>query len=149
MADTNLTNDRKTVLMSKIPEGVVRIKGIGLTRSILINDKEITPEKSLKVLNKSPDGFNWGYYGSGPQQLSLAILLRFGVPSEQAVTLMTGLTGAFTSHLPGGSFVAELNLREVLGDIIEFGGGVELKLTEGQYFKVIEESGLIDVTKKD
>jgi hypothetical protein len=39
--------------------------------------KEITPEASLKVRNHSPDGFEFGYGGSGPAQLALAILLDF------------------------------------------------------------------------
>ena len=30
---------------------------------------------SLKIVNHSPTGFCWGYAGSGPAQLSLAILL--------------------------------------------------------------------------
>lgn len=30
---------------------------------------------SLKVRNHSPDGFEWGYRGSGPSQLALALLL--------------------------------------------------------------------------
>lgn len=37
--------------------------------------RELKPEKSLKVRNHSPSGFNWGYAGSGPAQLALAILL--------------------------------------------------------------------------
>lgn len=32
---------------------------------------------SLKVVNHSPTGFCWGYYGSGPAQLALAILLDY------------------------------------------------------------------------
>jgi spore maturation protein CgeB len=36
----------------------------------------ITPEYSLKLRNHSPDGFAWGYGGSGPSQLALAILLK-------------------------------------------------------------------------
>lgn len=28
----------------------------------------------LDLANHSPDGFEWGYYGSGPAQLSLALL---------------------------------------------------------------------------
>lgn len=28
----------------------------------------------LDIVNHSPDGFSWGYYGSGPAQLALAIL---------------------------------------------------------------------------
>jgi hypothetical protein len=32
---------------------------------------------SLAVRNHSPTGFNWGYGGSGPAQLALAILIDF------------------------------------------------------------------------
>ena len=38
--------------------------------------KEIDPARSQKVYNHSPSGFNWGYGGSGPAQLALAILLE-------------------------------------------------------------------------
>jgi hypothetical protein len=59
----------------------MQIKGFYETKEIfLITDKgklkEITPEPSQKLYNHSPDGFNWGYSGSGPTQLSLAILLE-------------------------------------------------------------------------
>ena len=33
------------------------------------------PSWSQRVYNHSPDGFNWGYLGSGPAQLALALLL--------------------------------------------------------------------------
>jgi Family of unknown function (DUF6166) len=33
-------------------------------------------EPSLKVANHSPTGFSWGYGGSGPAQLALALLLE-------------------------------------------------------------------------
>ena len=36
--------------------------------------KEYTLPLRLDLFNHSPDGFNWGYGGSGPAQLSLAIL---------------------------------------------------------------------------
>lgn len=35
----------------------------------------LDPSTSQKVYNHSPDGFNWGYSGSGPAQAALAILL--------------------------------------------------------------------------
>ena len=38
--------------------------------------KKISSDRSLEVYNHSPDGFEWGYGGSGPSQLSLAILLE-------------------------------------------------------------------------
>ena len=37
----------------------------------------LTPVASLKVRNHSPTGFEWGYLGSGPAQLALALLLDF------------------------------------------------------------------------
>ncbi len=36
---------------------------------------ELSPTASLKLRDHSPDGFQWGYTGSGPSQLALAILL--------------------------------------------------------------------------
>lgn len=35
-----------------------------------------SPSRSLKIRNHSPDGFAWGYCGSGPAQLALGILLE-------------------------------------------------------------------------
>ena len=35
---------------------------------------QLSLEKSLQVVNHSPDGFQWGYSGSGPAQLAAAIL---------------------------------------------------------------------------
>lgn len=36
----------------------------------------------LDLANHSPDGFEWGYHGSGPAQLSLAILAHYFGDSE-------------------------------------------------------------------
>ena len=36
---------------------------------------ELSPSASLQLRDHSPDGFQWGYSGSGPSQLSLALLL--------------------------------------------------------------------------
>jgi len=60
------------------------IKGIWETRKVFIDNKELFPEKSQNVCNHSPDGFMWGYNGSGPAQLALAILLEF-IPDEKVV----------------------------------------------------------------
>ena len=38
-----------------------------------VSDLPLAP--SLAICNHSPDGFQWGYRGSGPAQLALAILL--------------------------------------------------------------------------
>lgn len=59
------------------------ITGFSKTRKVFIGFKELLPDPSLKVINHSPDGFAWGYGGSGPAQLALAILLNF-MPEEMA-----------------------------------------------------------------
>lgn len=40
------------------------------------NGEALNPQRSLLVRAHSPDGFEWGYCGSGPAQLALAILLE-------------------------------------------------------------------------
>ena len=48
---------------------------------VSVNGKELLPGPSQQIWNHSPDGFEWGYCGSGPAQLALAILLyEYGDP---------------------------------------------------------------------
>lgn len=42
---------------------------------VTVDGVELSPLPSLAVRSHSPDGFQWGYSGSGPAQLALAILL--------------------------------------------------------------------------
>ena len=44
--------------------------------TVLRDDGLLDPKYSQAVWNHSPDGFNWGYAGSGPAQLALALLLE-------------------------------------------------------------------------
>jgi hypothetical protein len=49
-------------------------------RAVVLNLSErgrLTPERSLALVNHSPSGFEWGYGGSGPAQLALALLLDY------------------------------------------------------------------------
>jgi len=41
------------------------IKGVYETHEVFIDDKQLSPAKSQKIINHSPDGFAWGYGGSG------------------------------------------------------------------------------------
>ncbi|KAB7513223.1 DUF6166 domain-containing protein [Halosegnis rubeus] len=41
------------------------------------DQEQLTPERSLELANHSPSGFEWGYCGSGPAQLALALLLDY------------------------------------------------------------------------
>jgi len=52
------------------------LKGEAETRRVWLDGKELTPEESQTYRNHSPDGFSWGYGGSGPAQLALAVMLE-------------------------------------------------------------------------
>lgn len=52
------------------------LSGDGETREVYLDGKFLDPKPSQAVRNHSPDGFNWGYGGSGPAQLALAIMLK-------------------------------------------------------------------------
>lgn len=58
------------------------LKGIAETREVWLDGKLLDPEPSLAIRNHSPDGFNWGYCGSGPAQLALAIILKLTGKTE-------------------------------------------------------------------
>lgn len=47
------------------------------TRTVTIGGEPLDPSRSQSIINHSPDGFSWGYAGSGPAQLALALLLEF------------------------------------------------------------------------
>ena len=83
-------------------EGSV-IKGIWDTRQVFINGVELLPAASLKLKNHSPDGFAWGYGGSGPAQLALAILLRF-CTKEIALSFHQQFKWVVIAALPSGDF---------------------------------------------
>lgn len=50
------------------------LKGYAGDRIVFLDGIYLDPEPSQKIWNHSPDGFNWGYGGSGPAQLALAIV---------------------------------------------------------------------------
>ncbi|MFA5790592.1 MAG: DUF6166 domain-containing protein [Caldisericia bacterium] len=52
------------------------LKGKLDTGEVWLDGELLSPEESQKCRNHSPDGFCWGYFGSGPAQLSLAIVLK-------------------------------------------------------------------------
>lgn len=53
----------------RVYEGLVDVGGC---RVVLVNEDDLAPR--LDLVNHSPAGLNWGYGGSGPAQLALAIL---------------------------------------------------------------------------
>ena len=55
---------------------------------VVSKDGEVlSPVPSQRAYNHSPDGFQWGYGGSGPAQLALALLLDVTGQPKLAVSL--------------------------------------------------------------
>ncbi len=79
------------------------IKGLMKTNQVFINEIELSPVESQKVYNHSPDGFNWGYGGSGPAQLALALLLHY-TDRDKAVFLYQRFKWEVIAVLPQSDF---------------------------------------------
>ena len=57
----------------------------------------LSPVPSQKLYNHSPDGFQWGYGGSGPAQLALALLLDATGDPELSFELHQDFKWAFVA----------------------------------------------------
>lgn len=68
--------------------------------TILVNGKRLTPERSARLRNHSPGGFSWGYEGSGPAQLALAILLECNISEEEAERVYQEFKRQYIAPLP-------------------------------------------------
>ena len=79
------------------------IAGTWASREVTVGGEPLSPCESLAVARHSPDGFNWGYGGSGPAQLALAILLRFA-DRATAVRHYQAFKWACIANLPEADF---------------------------------------------
>lgn len=53
----------------------IKLKGQINTGRVWLNGDPLPMEPSLGLRNHSPTGFSWGYMGSSPNQLALAVIL--------------------------------------------------------------------------
>lgn len=63
---------------------------------VFVDGEELSPERSRELLDHSSE-FSWGYGGSGPAQLALALLLAAGVEDGMAVRLHQAFKEEFVS----------------------------------------------------
>jgi hypothetical protein len=63
-----------------------------------LNGNPLNPRLDLR--NHSPNGFEWGYCGSGPAQLALAILADHLANDEQALDFYQRFKWAVIAELP-------------------------------------------------
>jgi hypothetical protein len=72
----------------------------------------LDPGRSLRINNHSPDGFEWGYGGSGPAQFALAILLDLTDDGDLAESLHQEFKRRFVATAPKEGFrLAEEAIR--------------------------------------
>jgi hypothetical protein len=77
----------------------IHLVGFWETGRVFLNGRELDPIESQKVWNKSPDGFSWGYGGSGPSQLALAICLKL-YGQEKALRVFQDFKWKYITTLP-------------------------------------------------
>lgn len=65
---------------------------------ITVDGRPLNPR--LDLYNHSPTGFEWGYCGSGPAQLALAILADHFSNDEQALNVYQRFKWAVIAELP-------------------------------------------------
>ena len=87
------------------------IDGDWESREVFIDGKFLSLFLSKKVYNHSPDGFNWGYCGSGSAQLALAILMKI-TDTQTAIWLHQKFKFEIIAKLPQGDFELDLDIGE-------------------------------------
>lgn len=93
----------------------IAIRIHGHAHVLVVDERACTyldPEPSQAVVNHSPDGFDWGYGGSGPAQLALAILLDLTDGEHLAESLHQEFKSRFIAGAPKEGFhLAEDEIR--------------------------------------
>jgi hypothetical protein len=77
---------------------------------VYVDGRRLDPRPSQAVWNHSPTGFCWGYAGSGPAQLALAILLHAGLTPRQAVHYHQRFKREVIAPLPRNAFQIEIDV---------------------------------------
>lgn len=77
------------------------------TAEVLADGKPLELAPSLRLRKHSPTGFEWGYGGSGPSQLALALLLAAGVEEGAALGVYQQFKAECVAQLPGPTWELE------------------------------------------
>ena len=80
---------------------------------VTVDDEVLEPRSDL--WNHSPDGFEWGYGGSGPAQLALAILAHHLDNGDLAIALHQQFKFAVVAKFPRpGWILTSAQIQEAL-----------------------------------
>ena len=103
MEDDPSDEKRSGCIIERKIKMIIKLKGDRMTRRVWMNDKELLSNRSLRLRNHSPTGFAWGYGGSGPSQLALAILIEL-YEDDIALELYQEFKWNCIAALPRGDF---------------------------------------------
>ena len=103
--------DGRAAFTGKRYEG--RREGHAVT--VMMNGRPLNPR--LDLWNHSPTGFEWGYGGSGPAQLALALLADHFADDAQALHLHQEFKFRVVAHLPhrGWTLTSEQISKAIVG----------------------------------
>ncbi|HNP94242.1 MAG TPA: hypothetical protein PKJ63_01390 [Cyclobacteriaceae bacterium] len=91
----------------------IQLKGEQESGRVWLFEQELFPEESQKIRNHSPDGFAWGYNGSGPAQLALALCIElFG--KEYGLQIYQDFKFWYIGSLPQGDFELDIQIQPEL-----------------------------------
>ena len=86
--------------------------------TVTVGERRLNPR--LDLWNHSPTGFEWGYGGSGPAQLALAILADHCGNDEQALNFYQRFKWAVIAELPHRSWtLTSQEIDRVLQKLLE------------------------------
>ena len=78
---------------------------------VVKNDDILSPAPSQRLWNHSPSGFQWGYGGSGPAQLALALLYDVTGDPELSVRLHQAFKRQFVALWGDTWEITDLDIR--------------------------------------
>lgn len=90
---------------------MINLRGKYSTREVWYNNQLISPIHSQAIINHSPDGFNWGYAGSGPAQLALSVALIIFNDNQLAMIYYQRLKNDIIAKLPQDDFDINFDLN--------------------------------------
>jgi hypothetical protein len=90
----------------------------GYAVDVTVDGEPLNPR--LDLWNHSPTGFEWGYGGSGPAQLALAILADHCKDDERALNFRHRFKWAVIAELPHRSWtLTSRQIDDVLNSLLD------------------------------
>ena len=87
-------------------------------RTVVCNGEAL--DKCLDIYNHSPSGFNWGYGGSGPAQLALAIMVNeFGRDLDRHPVHYQSFKWSVVANLPENSADWQITSKDIEDAIVK------------------------------